>query len=317
MKRALLVGVDAYEHYRPLDGCCNDVRALEPLLARNADGGVNFGCFSLLSDRRLVTRDDLVENIEKLLAPAADVAFFYFAGHGGATEADVSLVTSDGTPNSPGVALSWFLTLIGKSTVPEIIVVLDCCFSGGAGTVPQLGAASALLRPGLSILTAARGDQLAAETLTGRGQFSSYFQDALEGGAADPLGRITVAGVYAYLSELFGPWEQRPTFKANIDRLSELRHAPADLPLGRLRHLVRLFPTPSHVLALDPSYEPTEQPRHPAHEVDFAVLQAGRAAKLVEPVGEAHLYWAAYRSKSCRLTALGRHYWNLVTQDRI
>src|SRR5947209_14326513 len=38
---------------------------------------------------------------------------------------------------------------------------------------------------------------------------------ALDGGAADVLGKVTVASVYAYLSETFGPWDQRPTFKAD------------------------------------------------------------------------------------------------------
>ena len=38
---------------------------------------------------------------------------------------------------------------------------------------------------------------------------------------------------------------------------------------------------------------------------------------LVVPVGETHMYYAAMNSKSCKLTALGVHYWNLVKNNRI
>lgn len=123
------------------------------------------------------------------------------------------------------------------------------------------------------------------------------------------MGKITVAGVYAYLSELFGPRDQRPMFKANVDRLNVLRSVEPAVSIDKLKTLAGLCPTATYELQLDPSYEPTEQPRHPAHEANFKVLQECRAAKLVEPIDEDHLYYVAMNSKRCRLTALGRHYW--------
>jgi hypothetical protein len=50
---------------------------------------------------------------------------------------------------------------------------------------------------------------------------------------------------------------------------------------------------------------------------DFAILQQCRAARLVEPVGAEHIYYAAMERKSCRLTPLGRHYWALAKEKRI
>ena len=38
---------------------------------------------------------------------------------------------------------------------------------------------------------------------------------------------------------------------------------------------------------------------------------------LVCPVGEEHMYYAAMNSKSCKLTPLGQHYWNLVKSGKI
>jgi hypothetical protein len=198
-----------------------------------------------------------------------------------------------------------------------VLIVLDCCFSGGGGGVPQIGADVAVLRSGVTLLTASRGDQTSAETASGHGLFSTYFCGALEGGAADVIGKVTVAGVYAYLSESFGPWDQRPTFKANIERLHDLRLASPAVPLTSLRRLPEIFTAPEVELSLDPSYEPTEPPSDPAHEEVFGILQKYRAAKLVEPVGAEHLYFAAMQSKSCRLTPLGRLYWRMANQGRL
>ena len=317
MKRALLIGIDDYDSLSPLAGCVNDVDAVEPLLSRNEDGTPNFDCQRRTSATERVTRDALLASVQTLLSPGADIALMYFAGHGASHTDDVSLCCADGTEQTPGVALSQILGIVQNSQIGEVIVVIDCCFSGAAGGVPQLGSASAVLRNGVSILAASRGDQSAAETPQGRGAFSTYLCGALDGGAADVLGKVTLAGVYAYLSESFGPWDQRPTFKSNVDRLHELRLCRPAVPLPELRRLTEFFPHADHGFPLDPSYEDTEEPNNPANEAIFKILQRCRAAKLVEPVGTEHMYYAALESKSCRLTPLGKHYWRMSQQGRL
>jgi hypothetical protein len=156
---------------------------------------------------------------------------------------------------------------------------------------------------------------VAAET--DRGRFSTFLAGALDGGAADVVGRVTIAGVYSYLDESFGAWEQRPAFKANVDRLHELRRCGPAVPLTELRQLPELFPVADHVLPLDPSYEPDAEPADPEHERVFSTLQKYRSAKLLEPVGAEHMYFAAIESKACRLTPLGRHYWHVATDGRL
>ena len=317
MKRALLIGLDHYDNFESLDGCVNDVNALTPLLARNEDDSPNFQCQSQTTALERVDRRTLLTAIDALLAPGADVALLYFAGHGAESRNDVVLVAQDGDSRDPGLALSEIMGKVQSSLVREVLIMLDCCFSGGAGGAPQLGAAISVLRPGLSILSASRADQPSAETAAGRGLFSTYLCGALEGGAADVLGKVTVASLYAYLSESFGPWDQRPTFKANIERLHELRLCSPAVPLGDLRRLSQVFDREDAELPLDPSYEPTEQPRDTDHEAVFAILQRCRAAKLVEPVGAEHLYFAAMQNRACRLTPLGRHYWRMTKQGRV
>jgi len=288
---------------------------LRPLLRRNEDDSPNFHCQSLVSSETDVTRDMLASAAEMLFAPGADVALFYFAGHGAPSSNDVTLVCTDGTRVNPGVHLSDIMAMVQTSTVTEVVIVLDCCFSGAAGGAPQLGSSVAVLRPGVSILTASRPDQASVETPNGRGVFSTYLCGGLDGGATDVLGKVTVAGLYAYLSESFGAWQQRPSFKSNIDRTSSLRTCTPAVPLHELRSLWSLFPTADHYFALDPSYEPEAQPRNVEHERAFAILQHCRAAKLVEPVGAAHMYFAALESKGCRLTPLGRHYWLMAKEE--
>lgn len=319
MKRALLVGIDYYASANSLAGCANDVRALLPLLARNEDDSPNLDCRQLVGSdaQSSVSRDMLLEQVDSLLSPGADYALLYFAGHGTPFEGDVTLVTSDATQSTPGVRFTEILERIKRSNIQETTVVLDCCFSGGATTVPVLSGDAAILPSGLSVLTASRGDQTSSETANARGQFSTYLEGALDGGAADVLGNVTVAGLYSYLSESFGAWDQRPTFKANIDRLHDVRTCNPRIPLPTLRQIITWFPSADYQFSLDPSFEPTEEPRNSANEAIFNSLQKLRAARLIEPVDEEHMYYAAMNSKECVLTALGKHYWDMVKAGRI
>jgi len=319
MKRALLVGIDYYENFQQLYGCANDAAAIHPLLQRNEDGGPNLDCRLASADDAAthVSRDRLKEMIRELLSGGAEFALLYFAGHGAPTDGGVALVTSDGTDGTPGVTFSEILAAINKSSVAEVTVILDCCFSGGATTIEALNNGLANLRNGLSVLTASRDDQVSMETAEGRGQFSTYLEGALNSGAADVLGRVNVSGLYSYLSESFGAWEQRPTFKANIDRLHDIRTCKPLVPLETLRRLTEWFPTPGYDYPLDPTYEPTaNKERHP-NETIFAGLQKFRACRLVDPIGVEHMYYAAINSTGCRLTPLGKHYWSLVKAGRI
>jgi hypothetical protein len=317
MKRALLVGIDEYDQFESLDGCVNDVDAIEPLLSRNEDSSPNFDSQKRTGASGGVTRDALLGDLDSLFGGGVDVSLFYFAGHGAGSGTDVALVTEDGTQATPGIAFSEVLAKVAESSVREVILILDCCFSGAAGGIPQLASSATTLRDGVSILAASRGDQTAAETTNGRGLFSSLLGGALEGGAADVMGKVTIAGLYAYLDESFGAWDQRPAFKANVDRLHELRRCTPAVPLTELRQISELFPVPDHVFPLDPSYEPDAGLGNSEHERVFSTLQKYRAAKLLEPVDAEHMYFAAMESKACRLTPLGRHYWEVATDGRL
>src|SRR5215471_6175463 len=202
MKRALLVGIDAYPS-SPLSGCVNDAHAMHDLLQCNDDASPNFDCKLLVAPSQAVTQAVLLTHLERLFARPADVALFYFSGHGTVDSRGAHLSTQSG-----GVSITDVLTLAAQNSVREVVIVLDCCFSGALGSVPAIDdkAELALLREGLSILTASRPDE-PSEELSGegdalpRGLFTSLVCDALAGGAADVIGDVTVAGVYAYVDQ--------------------------------------------------------------------------------------------------------------------
>lgn len=317
-KRALLIGIDHYDTFGELTGCVADVKALAPLFEYNADATKtrNFACRALLGARdakEKVTRKDMINAINELLKPGVDVALFYFAGHGSGLTNDVSLVSSDGDYTEPGVPLSLLLGKAQDSQIKQVIIILDCCHSGGAGGNPILGANIAILRTGLAVFAASRHDQIAKE-LNGRGEFSTYLGGALAGGAADIMGKITLAGIYAYLAESFGSWDQRPTFKANLEDAFELRTTAPLVSLESLRQLNTIFKSATAELELDPEYEREYKKAKPQKVAVYDVLTHYRNGKLIEFVGADYLYYAAMESKSCRLTPHGQHYWNLANK---
>jgi hypothetical protein len=313
-KRALLVGIDTYDYWEDLSACVKDVQFLAPRLTTHEDGTANFSVTSLVSSAERIDRPTLMRCVRQELVSNADVVLLYFAGHGAERAGDVILCTQEGNEHDEGVAFSALLGLINASGVEEVIVILDCCFSGGAGSNPVIGSELSYVRPGVAILSASRHDEVAQEMPTvGQGRFSYFLCAALDGGAADVLGNVGVIGAYAYLRESFGAGEQSPTFKCNVAKLHRLRRCHPAVSHAEMLRLPEFFGAdPAFELRLSPAYEPTSPPSDPVKEKIFGILQRYRAAKLVEPVGVPHMYDAAMASQPCRLTALGRHYRHLA-----
>ena len=203
-----------------------------------------------------------------------------------------------------------------NSKAQEVVVILDSCMSGALGQLPQLGSEKAHLREGVAVLTASRSGQASVKSGS-RGLFTELVCGVLQVGGADVLGQVTVASIYAYVEEALGPWDQRPLFKAHVSKLVPLRTVQAVVPLATLRLLPRWFANPTALFPLDPSFEDTEEPRNTKNEETFKNLQTCRAAKLVDPVGEDHMYYAAMNSTGCQLTALGRRYWRMAQKDKL
>jgi hypothetical protein len=316
MRRALIVGIDDYPD-APLAGCVNDAGAIARLLERHHGGAVNFGVRMLTSDQDTVTRARLRQAIEELFAAPADVALLYFSGHGTENDLGGYLVTTDAKSYDEGVSLTEVLTWAnGADQIGEVVIIIDSCHSGWLGAVPAINNTQASLREGLSILTASRSAQPAVEQ-GGTGVFTDLVCSALDGGAADVLGATSVAAVYAYVEQALGAWDQRPLLKAHVAQMISIRDVEPAIEIEILRRLPEWFNSPDADFALSPRHEHTEEPKDPEAQATFRCLQTCNRVKLVEPVNQEDMYWAAMHSTGCRLTALGRFYWKLANDGRI
>jgi len=324
MRIALIVGINYYEHGSHLYGCVNDAHSVKAILERHDGGSVNFDCQLLAGTgpTEKVNRGQLKDQISKLFSTDADIALFYFAGHGHIEPTGGYLLTSDASRGDEGVSLTEILTLANKAPAKNKIIILDSCHSGIAGTPPEAGQL-ATLAEGVTVLTASTKDQYASE-VNGHGVFTTLLVDALSGSAANLTGDITPGSIYAHIDQSLGAWDQRPIFKTNVKQFVSLRKSAPAISIEDLRKITTLFPTPGYSFPLDPTFEPEMKGRdewmpEPIEENTrlFSLLQKYNRLNLVVPDGATHMWNAAMESKACRLTALGEHYRRLVERNRI
>lgn len=319
MLRALCVGIDEYA-FGPLHGCVSDAERMASLLAKHEDGTPNFDCRTLkaplVGTGDKIGRAELRKAVKDLFGQPANVALLHFSGHGTVNDLDGYLVTQDAAAYDEGLAMSEVLKMANDSKTDEVVILLDCCHAGNLGNPPVVNNARAMLREGVSILTASRGDQVSVETTHG-GVFTSLVGDALEGGGADLLGDVTAPSIYAFVEGALGAWDQRPLFKSHVSKVVPLRKCKPPVDTAILRELPALFPVPAEDFALSPECEATCEKKDDAKHKVFCKLQALNRVHLVVPVGVDHMYDAAMQSKACRLTATGRYYWRLATGNRI
>jgi uncharacterized caspase-like protein len=312
MKKALVIGINSYPN-ASLKGCINDAAAMANTLEKNGDGSPNF---AVRLENDTPTKADLKGLIVDLFSGECDTALLYFSGHGALTQTGGYIATPDYKQHDPGVSMDEILVIANKSKAKDRIIILDCCHSGAFGSPETGGGVSAQIHEGVVVLTASRNTESAVE-INGQGVFTSLLIDALQGGAADLRGEITPGSVYAYIDQALGPWEQRPVFKTNVVRFTSLRKINPPVPLEKLRKIIEYFPVPEQEFKLDPSYEDTTDQAVDEHVATFKDLQKFQGVHLVVPVDEEYMYYAAMNSKSCKLTALGYHYWRLVKEQRL
>lgn len=321
MKKALVIGINDYPT-APLAGAVNDAKIISELLKVNGNDSTNFEVNTIYNAG---SKSQLLTEISSFFKHGADMALLYFAGHGYVNELGGFIVTPDHKSYDEGIAMHDILNLANRSKIRNKVIILDCCKSGTFGTATDNGSVIEI-KTGTTILTSSRENEPAKE-INGHGVFTNLLIEGLKGGAADIRGHISPGGLYAYIDQALGAHEQRPVFKTNVTEFVELRSIVPQVPLGILRKLIEYFNNPQDSLQLDPSFEDTNsndvahdiiEPYAKAENVAiFKNLQKFESVGLIVPVGEDHMYYAAMRSKTCKLTSLGHHYWRLVREGRI
>jgi len=320
VKKALIVGINNYPN-APLSGCINDAQSVASLLERNGDDSPNF---STKIELNVENKGKLKGIIRDCFSGDENIALFYFSGHGYVDATGGYIVTPDFGEDDWGVSMVEILEIVNRSKCRNKVVILDCCHSGFMGTISTAGQSATIITEGVTILTASKHDTPAMET-GGHGVFTSLLLEALSGGAADVTGHITPSGIYAYIDKALGPWKQRPVFKTNVTRFSPLLTVKPQVDISILRQIIGYFPEPCATYALNPSYEFTNAPNVEHNIVEpyanaenviiFKNLQKLESIGLIVPDGEEHMYFAAMKSKKCKLTATGQYYWRLVKDN--
>jgi len=321
MKKALVIGINDYPT-SPLTGAVNDAKIISELLKVNGNDTISFEVNTVYNPS---DKSQILTEISGFFNVSADMALLYFAGHGFVNELGGFIVTPDHKHYDEGIAMHDILNLANRSKIRNKVIILDCCKSGMFGTATENGSVIEI-KTGTTILTSTRENEPAKE-INGHGVFTNLLIEGLKGGAADIRGHISPGGLYAYIDQALGAHEQRPVFKTNVTEFVELRSIVPQVPLRILRKLTEYFHTPEDSLQLDPSFEDTNsievthdiiEPYAKAENVSiFKNLQKFESVGLIVPVGEEHMYYAAMRSRTCKLTSLGHHYWRLVREGRI
>lgn len=330
MKRALVIGIDNYgSNDKNLEGCVADASAVADKFATHGDGSPNFDVICLTSNDRIVTTEVMDDTLRKLFQGKAETVVFYFAGHG-ILDAETNrghLVSQDFTRTTPGLSLSDIIVMANAAhkEIDSTVIILDSCHAGFVGEIPGLANSDiSAIGKGVTILAAADRSQEAAEH-DGHGLFTGIMLDGLNGSASDVLGRITPAALYSLVDQTLGGWEQRPVYKANVQKFITLRQVPPKVAPDQLRKLRTYFPTPGYILQVDPSFEPdrgefTEKYKDIPVDWDnvavFRDMQTYYKVNLVSPVDQPYPWHAAMHSSGFKLTAQGAHYRRLAENKR-
>ena len=213
----LFIGINRYrsKSVRRLASAARDAKALHAVFSDNL-GDTNT---ALLVDQD-ATRDAVVAALVELQTRSTpeDVVVITFSGHGSTTH---ELVTHDTDPDnlsSTSLTLDQFTDLVSAIPARQLVVVLDCCFAGGAGA--KVLNASLMPRGGLHglpestdarlermagtgrlILAAATGEQEAWEDPhLGHGLLTYHLLRALMGAAAGAGGQVRLYDLLAFVT---------------------------------------------------------------------------------------------------------------------
>lgn len=320
-RRALIIGIDQYDHVGQLNGCVNDALKIKDVLSRHEDGRPNYDCRDYVSgEDNYITRSFMRDKWRELFEGYRGDALFYFAGHGHLLDKKGYLVTTEGNKNDPGLPMNDLVDLANRSDARSVLLILDCCFAGSAGNDGWLTGTGdydiSEIREGVTILAATAPTTVATEN-DQSGVFTHLLCTALTGAAADVRGRVSAAGIYAYAEQILGTWDQRPIYKSHASSLNPVRLCEPAVSDELLRQLPKLFPEKAWKHQMLPSYEHTHHSAKVEHVAIFDAFKALRNARLLTTEDNKDLYFTALDSGHAMLTRHGQFYWELAKRGRI
>lgn len=202
-KVAVVIGVNKYEMFPPLEFAVNDAKSIRDRLV-----GMGYDKVIEVYDRE-ATRVRLMRVLADELSGVLgknDALFVYFAGHGltesmpdGGVEGYIAPVDTDRN-NFPGTAISMtsIRELIKKYQAKHILLVFDSCYAGlglvrgGGSKTGDAFILNAARKKAAQIITAGGKEELAQES-KGHGLFTRVFLEILDGKSGDKKEEYLVA----------------------------------------------------------------------------------------------------------------------------
>lgn len=211
--RALVIGINSYQHASPLSYACNDAIEVRNLLI-NELGFPAEHVMCLLDDQ--ATRDGILRSYFRFTKDDVgldDRIFIFFAGHGhtltGSRGEVGFLVPHDAVLDDYSTFVRWDELTRNADLIraKHVLFVMDACYGGLALTRHTLPGSTRflkdmLLRHSRQVLTAGKADELVSDAggpLAGHSVFTGHLIEALRGKAASEGGVITAGGVMAYV----------------------------------------------------------------------------------------------------------------------
>lgn len=192
--RAVLIGIDVYEHLPDLPGVHAGAIELRDVLTDPVHGSLHVEQCTLLPETASPSAIGLA--IAAAAAEARDLLLIYFAGHGvlGPRRGELHLAVAGTHPDRPGIGgipFEAFRDLYVDSPAQARVVILDCCYSGRALGLNQSADGQAVLNEivteGTAVLTSAPPNgiskKLDAETYPAyTGRLIRLLRDGVPGG---------------------------------------------------------------------------------------------------------------------------------------
>jgi hypothetical protein len=232
---ALLIGISAYCHLRPLAKTTIDARDLHDLLGQSGYPAANL---ALLLDEQ-ATKPAISDKLDWLAHHAGtdDTVIVFFSGHGaqrvGGFEPGEYLCPVEAdwyNLRSTAISDEELTTALGAIPARRVVVFLDACHSGGVGEPKD---ASLVVKAGLSeaayerlaagegrvVIASCKPDEVSWELPEMRNSlFTHYLLKGLRGAAADDDGAVRVFNLFDYVSKQVPQHKpQHPLFKGEID----------------------------------------------------------------------------------------------------
>ncbi|MDO9333825.1 MAG: caspase family protein [Dehalococcoidales bacterium] len=210
--RALIVGINNYQHASPLGYAVNDAHAIAELLINN------FGFDQtnvIVIDNTDATRANIIDSFLSFTtnSNSDDRIIFFFAGHGhtlSGRRGEVGfLVPYDGNPQNVSTLIRWDELTSNGELIPakHMLFIMDACY-GGLAITRSLPPGSMrflkdmLLRYSRQVLTAGKANEVVADSggpIPHHSVFTGHLIEALQGKASSTDGIITANGVMAYV----------------------------------------------------------------------------------------------------------------------